>query len=115
VVSRPAVESSPGVPRLVDECAPLPAHIRQIRAGPSFEGRKRRFLAYSFSSRSPNPRHLAVLTRLGFVGAACHPSRRHPGQTAPSSTLPLRQDGGEGLSPPLETQRLTAHSTTAES
>jgi hypothetical protein len=114
VVSRPAVESSQGVPRHVGGCAPLPAHIHQIRSGPSFEGRKRRFLAYSFPSRSPNPRHLAVLTRPSFVGAACHPPRRHPGRAAPSSTPLLRQDGGEGLSPPLNTQRLTAHSTAAE-
>lgn len=32
--------------------------------------RKRRFLAYSSPSRSPNPHHLAVLARPGFVGAA---------------------------------------------
>ena len=30
--------------------------------------RKRRFLAYSFPSRSPNPRHLAVLGRPGLSG-----------------------------------------------
>src|SRR5262249_23530391 len=29
-----------------------------------------RFLAYSFPPRSPDPHHLAVLTRPGFVGAA---------------------------------------------
>jgi hypothetical protein len=55
------------------------------------ERRKRRFLAYSFPSRSPGPRHLAVLARPGFVRAACHPSRHHPGQAALSSASLLRQ------------------------
>src|SRR5690349_20731416 len=36
------------------------------------------------------------------------PPRHHPDQAALSSTAPPRQDGGEGLSPPLEPQRLTA-------
>src|SRR5262249_40727859 len=39
-----------------------------------------------------------------------HPPRHHPGQAAPSYTALLRQDGGEGLSPPLEQQRPTAQS-----
>src|SRR5215471_1021965 len=30
------------------------------------------------------------------------PPRHHPDQAAPSFTALLRQDGGEGLSPPLE-------------
>ncbi len=47
-----------------------PAHIHQVGAGAKVEGRKRRFLAYSSPSRSPDPRHLAVLTRPGFVRAA---------------------------------------------
>ena len=34
------------------------------------KGRKRRFPSYSFPSRSPDPRHLAVLARPGFVRAA---------------------------------------------
>jgi hypothetical protein len=37
-----------------------------------------------------------------------HPPRHHPDQAAPSYTALLRQDGGEGLSPPLEQQRLAA-------
>jgi hypothetical protein len=57
----------------------------------SLERRKRRFLAYSFPSRSPDPHHLAVLARSDFVGAACHPPRHHPGQAAPSFTDLLRQ------------------------
>lgn len=40
-----------------------------------FERRKRRFLAYTFPSRSPYPRRLAVPTRHGFVRAA----PTHPG------------------------------------
>jgi len=54
-------------------------------------GRKRRFLAYSFSPRSPGTRHLAVLTRPGFVRAAS----RLPGTTRvrlPSAS-PARCDG----------------------
>ena len=53
------------------------------------------------------PAHLAVLARPGFVRAA-PPPRHHPDQAAPSYTALLRQDGGEGLSRPLEQQRLTA-------
>jgi hypothetical protein len=37
-----------------------------------------------------------------------HPPRHHPDQAALSFTALLRQDGGEGLSPPLEQQHLTA-------
>src|SRR5215472_7773357 len=68
-----------------------------------------RFLAYSSSSRSPGPPHLAVLRRPGFVRAA--PAL--PGTTrvrlpsAPPSCCD--RTGGEGLSPPLESQRLAAH------
>lgn len=58
----------------------------------SLERRKRRFLAYSFPPRSPDPHHLAVLTRSDFVGAACHPHRHHPDRAAPSFTALLRQD-----------------------
>ncbi len=47
-----------------------PAHIHQVGVGAKVEGRKRRFLAYSSPSRSPDPHHLAVLTRPGFVRAA---------------------------------------------
>ena len=53
-----------------DGCAPLPAQIHQVRAGAASRGVTRRFLAYSSPSRSPDPHHLAVLARPGFVGAA---------------------------------------------
>ena len=72
-------------------------------------GVTRRFLAYSSPSRSPDPNHLAVLARPGFVRAA--PTL--PGTTrirlpsAPPSCCD--RISGEGLSPPLEPQRLTAH------
>jgi hypothetical protein len=69
----------------------------------------RRFLAYSSPSRSPNPHHLAVLARPGFVRAASHPDRHHPAEAALSYSRLLRQATGGGLSPPLEQQRLTAH------
>jgi hypothetical protein len=68
-----------------------------------------RFLAYSSPSRLPDPAHLAVLARPGFVRAALAlsvitriglPSAPPPG---------CDRDSGEGLSPPLEPQRLTAH------
>jgi hypothetical protein len=66
---------------------PYPPGLSQF----GLEGRKRRFLAYSFPSCSPGPHHLAVLARPGFVRAACHPPRRHPGRAALSSTSLPRQ------------------------
>ena len=105
----------PGVPRpppahAASGCAPHPAHIRQVRSRYGLEGLiRRRFLAYSSPSRSPDPHRLAVLARPGFVRAA--PAL--PGTSRirlPSATPPCcDRDGGGGLSPPLEQQRLTAH------
>ena len=46
---------------------------------------------YSFPSRSPDPHHLAVLTRPGFVRAAPTHTRHLPGQAALSFTALLRQ------------------------
>jgi hypothetical protein len=43
-----------------------------------------------------------VPVRPDIVGAACHPPRRSPDQAAPHFTALLRQDSGEGLSPPLD-------------
>src|SRR6476659_4893144 len=72
-------------------------------------GVTRRFLAYSSPSRSPNPNHLAVLARPGFVRAA--PAL--PGTTrlrlpsAPPSCCDRIRD--VGLPPPFESLRFTAH------
>ena len=72
-------------------------------------GVTRRFLAYSSPSRSPNPNHLAVLARPGFVRAA--PAL--PGTTrirlpsAPPSCCDRISD--VGLSPPFKSLRFTAH------
>ena len=76
-------------------------------------GVTRRFLAYSSPSRSPNPNHLAVLARPGFVRAA--PAL--PGTTrirlpsAPPSCCDSISD--VGLSPPFESLRFTAHPRSA--
>jgi hypothetical protein len=43
-----------------------------------------------------------VPARPDIVGAASHPPRRSPDQAAPNFTALLRQDSGEGLSPPLD-------------
>ena len=106
-----APAASPRLPRSISPWSPgrpsypaqeLPTNARWVRTAPgpyppdssrcTMKGRKRRFLAYSFPSRSPDPHHLAVLARPGFVRAASHPHRRHPDRAAPSSTVPLRQD-----------------------
>ena len=69
---------------------------------------KRRFLAYSFPPRSPDPPHLAVLDTSRLCQGCSHPPRHHADQAALSYSDLLRQATGEGLSPPLEPQRLTA-------
>src|SRR5688572_11732125 len=88
-------------------------HTRRVRAAPgpdppgfepvSHKGDvTRRFLAYSSPSRLPNPDHLAVLARPGFVGAA--PTL--PGTTRlrlpPAPPSCCDKISGEGPSPPLE-------------
>ena len=92
---RPAVEDQPR------SCPPEPNG--RVRTAPSpyppdlsrstLERRKRRFLAYSFPSRSLDPLHLAVLARPGFVRAACRPPRHHPDRAALSFPALPRQDG----------------------
>jgi hypothetical protein len=52
------------------------------------EGRRRRFLAYAFPSRLPDPHHLAVLTRPGFVRAAPTPPRHLPELGCPQLRSP---------------------------
>ena len=96
--------SSPGTGNLTNAgCAPHPAHIHQIPGRSKLKGRNHRFLSYSFPSRSPDPHHLAVLARPGFVRAA--PIR--PGTSRdrlPSAPPPCCDKvSGEGLSPPLAT------------
>jgi hypothetical protein len=94
----------------LDGCAPLPAQIHQVFEPVPHKGAvTHRFLAYSSPSRSPDPHHLAVLTRPGFVRAA--PTLPGIIRTRLPSAPPSRCDriSGEGLSPPLEPQRLTAH------
>jgi hypothetical protein len=94
-------------------CAPHPAQIRQVRAGAASRDVTRRFLTYSSPSRSPDPNHLAVLARPGFVRAA--PTL--PGTTwfrlPPASPPCCDRISGEGFSPPLDPQRLTAHARSA--
>ena len=55
-------------------------------------GVTRRFLAYSSPTRSPDPNHLAVLTRPGFVRAAPTLPGTTRGTAALSSAVLLRQD-----------------------
>src|SRR5215472_19230415 len=66
------------------------------------KGRRRRFLAYSSPPHSPGPPHLAVLDTSRLCRGCSHPPRHHPDQAAPNFTALLRQNRGEGLSPPLE-------------
>ena len=87
-----------------------PAPVRQIRAGNQFEGRNNTGSSRTPpSTRSPDPRHLAVLTRPGFVRAASRPPWHRPGQAALSFNHLLRPAEGGGLSPHTKQQRLTAH------
>src|SRR6266511_5675427 len=71
------------------------------------EAYQRRFLAYTFPSRSPGPAHPAVLNRPDFVEAAFHPPRR-TAQAASRFTPPLRRQADDGLSPHPKHQRLVA-------
>ena len=123
---RPRCEYAAVLPRSLpsSSCSPpqkFPAHTsRRVRAAPgpdppgfepvSHKGAvTRRFLAYSSPSRSPDPHHLAVLTRPGFVRAA--PTLPSTTRIRLPSAPPSRCDGisSGGLSPPLEPLRLTAH------
>ena len=80
----------------------IPAHIRQIGAGSTItEVPPLVHSRYTFPLRSPDPDHLAVLARPGFVRAASHPPQHLPGQAALNFTQPLRRPGDRGLSPPF--------------
>jgi hypothetical protein len=91
---------------LLDRYAPLPGFEPVV---PHKGGVTHRFLAYSSPSRLPDPDHLAVLARPGFVRAA--PTLpASPASGCPQLPPPFcERISGEGLSPPLESQRLTAH------
>ena len=61
----------------------IPAHIRQIGAGSTItEVQPLVHSRYTFPPRSPDPTHLAVLGRPGFVRAASHPHQHLLAQAA---------------------------------
>ena len=85
VASRTGVNYRPGsrLPvRLVGvHC--IPAHIHQIGAGSTItEVQPLVHSRYTFPPRSPDPTHLAVLDRPGFVRAASHPHQHLLAQAA---------------------------------
>jgi len=82
-------------------CASPPAPIRQVRAGVILRGVNAGSSRIPFRHAHRAPHHLAVLTRPGFVGAACHPNPASPRPGCPSFAVLLRQNHGRGLSPPL--------------
>src|SRR4051812_49000962 len=79
----------------IRRCRSTNARIRQRRAQPIQTSRakdvKSWVLAYSFSSRLPDPHHLAVLTRPGVVGAAPTHSGISRIRLPPASPSLLRQ------------------------
>ena len=75
--------------------------------------RNRRFLAYSSPSRSPDPPHLTVLTRPGFVRAALPPSPAPPGSGCPQLRPPCCDKTAAKVSHLHKiNKRLAAHSCT---
>ena len=60
-----------------------PAHIHQVGAGSTItEVQPLVHSRYTFPSRSPDPNHMVVLARPGFVRAASHPHQRLLAQAA---------------------------------
>jgi len=111
---RTRVPPAQEVPHPAGKCAPLPAHIHQVRAGLALRG-----------VTTPVPRVLLSITLAGptpsggpdaprLCQGCSHPPRHLPAQAAPSFSGPLRRPAGAGLSPPLEPQRLTAHEARPE-
>lgn len=98
---------------IADGCAPRPAQIRQVRAGVYWRDVKRRFLAYSSPSRSPDPRHLAVLATSRLCQGCSRPPRHHPDQAALSSTPSLRR--GKRRRSPTSTRITAPHGATRSS
>jgi hypothetical protein len=94
--------------------APLPAHIHQIRAGIALRGVTAPVprVLLSTSLTGPTPSGSADAPRL--CQGCSHPPRHLPDQAAPSYARPLRRPDGDGLSPPPEQQRLTAHEASTQ-
>jgi hypothetical protein len=89
--------------------APLPAHIHQVRAGKALRGFTTSVphVLLSIPLAGPAPSGSTGTSRL--CQGCSRPPRHHPDQAALSSIDLLRQAEGEGLPPPLKSQRLTAH------
>jgi hypothetical protein len=102
------------LPRQTARDAPHPAHIRQIRAGIALRGVTAPVprVLLSTTLTGPTPSGSADAPRL--CQGCSHPPRHLPDQAAPSYAEPLRRPDGDGLSPPLEQQRLTAHEARVE-
>src|SRR6266496_1959848 len=96
-------------PPTIDRDAPHPAQIRQIRAGIALRGVTTPVprVLLSTTLTGPTPSGSADAPRL--CRGCSHPPRHLPDQAAPSYARPLRRPDDDGLSPPLEQQRLTAH------
>ena len=92
--------TAPGVPRphVRDGCAPLPAQIRQVRAGACIKGRNTPVprVLLSVSLAGPAPSGSTGPSRL--CQGCSHPPRHHPDQAAPSSTALLRQGSAAKVS-----------------
>ena len=81
----------------------------------SSRGRKRRFLAYSFPSRSPGPHLLAVLAGSDFVGDRSPPFPSPHGWGCPQLNRPAATGSAAKVSHLLSNQqRLRAHATARE-
>ena len=83
-------------------CAPHPAHIRQIGAGEPLRDVVTlvpRVLLF-VTLAEPTPSGSTGMSRL--CQGCSHPPRHLPGRAALSCTALLRQDGDEGLPPPIE-------------
>ena len=94
--------------------APLPAQIRQVRAGLALRGFTPPVphVLLSITLAGPTPSGSADASRL--CRGCSHPYRHLPAQAAPSFSRPLRRPTGAGLPPPLKQQRLTAHEARPE-
>ena len=87
-----------------------PAQIRQVRAGVPLGSFTRRFLSYTSSSRSPDPHHLTVLARPGYMRGRLPPSPAPPGSGCPLASPPCYDRTAVKVSHLHSiNQRLTAH------